>query len=298
MENKQIWGLIQDSYRELVPAYLPLFDRFCSENSLDRTAVGWLLAALTFEPDTISPARLQVRGPYPAAAWYLAQLSALAENGFLVEAAPGEFHLTKSGRSRILQLVQEVRSAMADADPLSLISSTRLSALLDALVQASLQTPPPPDRWSIELACKLMPGISPPLPYAEQAISCLNGYRDDAHLAAWQPDGISAPALETLTLLWRAAADSLEALMEQLKGRGHPAQVYSDALQELRERRLIAGPDTRPELTPAGETYRRKVEINTDRYFFSPWGALDPDEMHELAGLLTQLKEGLVSKRG
>ena len=36
----------------------------------------------------------------------------------------------------------------------------------------------------------------PPLPYAEQALSCLAAYRDDAHLSAWRPSGLSAPALE------------------------------------------------------------------------------------------------------
>ncbi|MDP2976702.1 MAG: hypothetical protein Q8N45_10895, partial [Anaerolineales bacterium] len=73
--------------------------------------------------------------------------------------------------------------------------SQRIALLLCRIVEKSLETPPPPDTWSICLSYKLMPETEPPLPYIEQAVSCLNGYRDDAHLAAWKPGGLDAPAL-------------------------------------------------------------------------------------------------------
>ena len=55
MENIRLWTLTQETYRAIVPTYEPVIDRFCTEAGLDGPAVSWLLAALTFEPETISP---------------------------------------------------------------------------------------------------------------------------------------------------------------------------------------------------------------------------------------------------
>jgi hypothetical protein len=138
-----------------------------------------------------------------------------------------------------------------------------------------------------------MPAAIPPLPYVEQAISCLAAYRDDAHLAAWQPSGLSATALEALTFLWRGEAGSLDALCERLAHRGHQRQIYSQALAELRKRGFIEGPDSAPQVTEAGRAFRNQVEADTDRYFFAPWACLDDAEKAELADLLTRLRDGL-----
>ncbi len=140
-----------------------------------------------------------------------------------------------------------------------------------------------------------MPELTPPLPYIEQTVSCLNAYRDDAHLAAWMPSGLDALTLETLTLLWRGEADSLEAVCEKLKGRDHPRQVYADALGELRKRGCLEGTDASPRLTEAGKAFRERIEQDTDRYFFTPWSCLTGAEKVELASLVTHLRDGLIA---
>jgi hypothetical protein len=293
MDNPPLWQSIQEAYRAIIPTYEPLIDQFCAETGLDGSAVNWLLAALTFEPEPISPERLGVRGPYTAAAAYLAGLAELARAGYMVEVAPGEYRLTGLGRAEIIRLVADVRAAMVKADPLPTEDGVRLADLLERLVRACANTPPPPDTWSIDLGVKLMPAKSPPLPYTEQAISCLSGYRDDAHLAAWQPSGLSAPALEALTLLWRGEADSLDEMVETLSRRGHPVEVYIEALGELRTRGYIEGADGFPIVTEAGSDFRGRVEAKTDRLCFAPWDCLDADEKDELVELLARLQEGL-----
>ena len=177
-----------------------------------------------------------------------------------------------------------------------MVASQRLAALLENLVHASLDATPPPSHWSIALAYKLMPAASPPLPYTEQAISCLYGYRDDAHLAAWQDSGLSAPALETLTLLWRGEVDSLEAVSQHLHHRGHPVLTYTRAFEELRRHDFVECQDESPIVTEIGRTFRAQVEHQTNRYFFAPWDCLNPDERSELADLLTELREGLAKR--
>ena len=290
MNDHTLWNLTLETLAAIRAHYEPVAGRIAAESGLD----GWvLLAALTFEPETTTPARLQVRMPYMAADPYLTRLIAAAEKGYLAEARPGEYRLTDVGRAETYRFIGEARAAMVQADPLPLADSERLSGLLDRLVQASLNTPSPPDIWCITLSHRLMPAASPPLPYIEQAISCLAAYRDDAHLAAWQPSSLSATALETLTFLWRGEADSLDALCEQLAHRGHLRQVYAQALAELRERGFIEGPDSAVQVTEAGQAFRDQVEADTDRYFCAPWACLDNGEKTELADLLTRLRDGL-----
>jgi hypothetical protein len=293
MNGHKLWNLTREAVATIRTHYEPVIERIITESGLDGGTWWVPLAALTFDPETTTIARFQVRDPYTAADAYLTRLIAAAEKGYLAEARPGEYRLTDMGQVEAHRFVQELRAAMVEADPLPEADSERLINLLDRLVQACLNTPPPPGTWSISLSHKLMPEASPPLPYIEQAISCLAAYRDDAHLAVWQPSGLSATALETLTFLWRGEADSLDALCERLAHRGHPRQMYAQALVELRERGLIEGPDSAPQVTGAGQPFRDQVEADTDRYFFAPWTCLDDAEKAELADLLTRLRDGL-----
>ncbi len=312
MKDHDLWNLLRQAYAAIAGRYDPVAERIVTESGVDARTWGVLLAVLTFDltPSPLHPpspllagegkggwgvgARyFLLRGPYTAMESYQSRLQAAANKCYLAEVAPGEYRLTETGRTATERFVTEVRAAMAQADPLPPAEAARLASLLDRLVQASLHTPPPPDTWSISLADKLMPAADPPLPYIEQLISCLTAYRDDAHLAAWRPSGLSATALESLTLLWRGEADSLEALGQKLAPRGHPRQVYAQALAELRQRGFIAGPDETLRLTPAGQTFRDQVEAATDRYFFASWGCLDAGEKEELAGLLIRLRDGL-----
>jgi len=234
--------------------------------------------------------------PYTAAQNYQDRLVAAAGQGYLAENAPGEYRLTDLGRRETGRFIEAVRAAMAQVDPLPLTDAQRLIELLWRLLGVSLGTPPPPDTWSIRLNFKQMPPREPPLPYIDQALTCLFGYRDDAHLAAWRPSGLSAPALETLTVLWNGESDALDAVCERLARRGHPRQVYADALAELRQRGWVEGPDDAPRVTASGQGFREQVEADTERYFFAPWAALDGNEKAELGQLLTRLRDGLKSE--
>jgi hypothetical protein len=295
MNNQSLWTLIHAAWRAIVPTYEPLFEQFAAEHGLTPRQVGWLFAALTFEPETITPNRLRVRNPYTAADIYLKELEAVAGAGFFVEAPQCEFSLIPSARAETLRLIADGRDLMAQADPLLPADSSRLAALLGRLARAALDAPLMPENWSIRLSYRLMPEAEPPLPYFEQAVSCLHAYRDDAHIAAWKPGGFDAPTLETLTLLWRGEADSLDAVCEKLRGRGYPPQVYAGALVELRKRGFLEGPDPGPRLTESGKSFREKIEQDTERTFFAAWSCLDEAEKAELAGLATRLRDGLIA---
>ncbi len=287
MDDRALWELMSQTHGAIAAYYRPMWRAFTAEGG------GMLLAAFAHDPKAVTPAYLRVRDPYTAIEVYQARLATAAEKGGLVEEKPGVYRLTEVGRAKTQRFIEEARAAMAEADPLPPADGERLAHLLGRLVQAALDTPPPPEPWAIGIGYRLMPVLTPPLPYSEQAISCLHGYRDDAHLAAWRPSGLSAPALESLTFLWRGEADSLDTLVERLAHRGHSRRVYAEALVELRQRGLVEGPDDAPRLTEAGQRFRDRVEADTDRLFFAPWGCPDEAEKGEVAHLLTRLRDGL-----
>jgi hypothetical protein len=293
MDNPILWKIALEAESAIVTHYQPVFDKYIAENGLEGWMVGLLLAAITFEPEATTSSHLQVRGPYNACEVYLTRLATAAEKGYMSEKSPGEYRLTVLGRSEVEGLIDETRSQMARVDPLPVKESQQLVSLLDSLVQSSLNTPPPPDTWSIQLSAKLLPESTLSLPYIEQAISCLNAYRDDAHLAAWQTTGISAIALETLTLIWRGEVNSLDGLCYKLDRRGHPCHVFSLALENLREYRYIGGSDDAVHITILGHTFRDRVEDDTNRFFYKPWVYISDAEKVEIADLLSHLRDGL-----
>ena len=292
-DNHALWDLARQTAAAITPLYQPAFEQFQISRHVDNWTVGILMAALSFEPQPISPALLSIRGPYTAAEAYLNRLESAAHADFLVEIDPGKYHLTAQGRLDVQNLMDQGRTLMAEYDPLPVDESLQLATLLDQLARACLESPSPPGKWCVRHAWKLMPNIKPPLSYTEQALSCLGAYRDDAHLAAWQSSGLSAVALEALTYIWREEVDSLNALDQKLSHRGHSSSVYANALIQLRKMEMIAGADHSLRLTAHGRTVRDQIEKTTTEYFFRPWSALTKDQKPDLADLLLRLQDGL-----
>ena len=297
-ENQLLWTAIEETYHQVSHTYVGLFDASEQKLGLPTHSIGLLFAALTFEPQATSVERLQVRVPYVSEVNYRRRLQQLAESKFLVEPVPGEYRLTSRGHKAVDRLIKSGREAMAKADPLAPAEGKLLAERLGQLVQACLFTPPPPETWSIRLSYSLMPELDPPLPYIEQAMSCLAAYRDDAHLAAWSPSGLRGPALEALTMIWRENASSLDEVYRLLIRRGYERHDYLTHLNTLRKAGLVDGADANLRLTSAGLVLRQQVEKDTDRYFYAPWSCLNSAQKAEVSCLLADLRNGLGVKAG
>ena len=293
MDNLALWQLMRAAWRAMNPHFEPAIQEVIADAQLEPRAWGLLLAAQNFEPEEVTPAHLLVRSPYTSAEYYLYQLKSITSAGLMAEVNPGKFRLTATGRQAVQHFIDRARFAMAQADPLPLSDSNRLADLLEKLVESSLNHPAPPNPWSIQLCYQIMPEKKPPLPFIEQAFTCLDAYRDDAHLAAWRDSNLSATAFETLTMLWSGEADSLNEIVRKLARRGHDPKVYSVALSELRSNGYVAGARTTLRLTQAGQTYRDQVEAATNELFFRAWEVLAENQKTELEELLTRLRSGL-----
>lgn len=298
MENQDVWRVMNEAWSALTAWFEPEVERACRERGLEPRIWMLLLAVLTFEPEDTTPGHLMVRGPYTSSEMYLARLNKAADLGFLDVVAPSRYRLSRKGRQTTSTLIQLAREAMVRADPLERNESIEIANMMGKLVKNHLAVNPPPSLWSITLSYKLMPEAEPPMPYIEQAFSCLAAYRDDAHLAAWQNSGLSATCLEALTMFWHGEVSSLQTLCERLKPRGYTPHVYRDAMAELLEHGYLAGSEATAWITGNGRVIRNKIEEYTDRYFYAPWSCLNNAEKQTLHQLLTKMRERLSVSAG
>ena len=296
LDNRSLWRQATAAGAALSACLSPTLRHYSSETGLSGWTWFMLLRVYSFAPKAVTVDGFRKYGTYSGDERFQPHFTEGVEQGYLQQEKGDSYRLTEFGQAAVAQFITDLRAVMVAYDPLSAEDGEQLAELLDRLVQTSRDTLPPDSLKSIELSYTLMPDRTPPLPYSEQAISCLAAYRDDVHVAAWRPSGLSGPAVEALTLLWRGQADSLESLQQRLLRRGHPPQVYPDVLVELRGRGFIDGADDALLVTEAGRVYRQQVEDETDRYFFLPWSCLNPDEKRLLSDLLTCLREGLQSE--
>jgi hypothetical protein len=105
MNDHALWNLTLEALAVIRTHYRPVAERIAAESGLDGWTWGLLLAAFTFEPETTTPARLQVRGPYTATDAYLTRLAAAAQKDYLAEVAPGEYRLMEAGRAEALRFI-------------------------------------------------------------------------------------------------------------------------------------------------------------------------------------------------
>ena len=289
MDDHLLWNLMRESWIKIEASFDPAIKPIVAESDLNIREWMLLIAALTFEPEDTTPSHLLVRGPYTSSDQYISRLENAAEKGYLENKSNGSFRLSGKGKAAVLDFIKTVRDAMEAGSVLTDADARKLVDMLERLVKKCLEIPPPPNTWSINLSYKLMPANEPSMPFIEQAISCLSAYRDDTHLASWQTSGLSAIALESLTLIWRGQVSTADQLTEKLTFRGHPDKMYLDALAELRSLDYISGFQNVLRLTEEGKLFRDRVEANTEHYFYAPWSCLNADEKEQMAEILSRI---------
>jgi len=253
---------------------------------------GLLFSVQGLHPEPATAARLQRFAPYVTPETITAQLAEAAGRGFLSGDRAQGYRLTERGRAAVKQSFGAVHTALAEIELLPEGEQRRLNGLLRRLVDATIALPEPADKPNL-LASRLTdPGErASAAALTDQYLTDLARYRDDAHMAAWQPSGVSGIAWEALTIIWRGDAYSADTLAKRLERRAQPAQVYVDAIHELVERGWIAQHGETYRVTERGAALRQQAEETTDRYFYAPWNSLSEAETDELRGLLTRLRD-------
>jgi hypothetical protein len=289
-----IWPLCGEASQAIYTATRPFVTPFIDETGLTQPrVVHTLLLARALEPESISPERVCRRYPYATQASWTQPMVTLTERQLLTAQGDESYQLTPGGRALVTRLLKEFYSGLAGIEksiepeyPAG--DRDRLAALLDKLITACFTAPIA--TTNLKDSHGLVPTGST-LARIDQALDDLNAFRDDAHLAAWQPLEVAGEAWELLTLMWRGEVKNADEMAEKATFRGHSREAYQSALGDLIGRGWVrAASENAFEVTEAGRQVRKEAEAATDRNFYTPWLTLNETEIDDLRDLLARLK--------
>jgi hypothetical protein len=255
-------------------------------------SAGWFLVqAAEFAPEPLTVARLRVRDVYGSPRLVSALLELMVSELWL-DRAGEEYTWTEAGRVAYLRSRDRTRQLATTIQPLPEADLKELVALLERVIQASLASATPPGIWCLAHSRNRAPADdAPAVVKLFQCSSDFNAFRDDAHMAAWQPYKPGDGAWEAFALLCSGEASSAEALAQQLAHRGFSRHEYATILAEVNKRGWLeaAGDAGAYRVTEAGRTVRQDVERLTDAYFYAPWSCLSEGEVTRAQEQLAQI---------
>jgi len=295
MDAKQVWPLIHETMVAFAPFYRSAMQAAIRTWELPD---NWFPLSLArgAQPAPLSLDRYHDLTPYTARAQCAQALERLAGLAFLERVGLDAYRLTDTGREALDDVFGAAHAGLADVHPLPEEALRPLNALLSRLVAATLEAPEPQEKWAIVYSRWTDPGAGATgSVVTDQYLTDLLRFRDDAHMAAWKPYGVSGHAWEALTFLWRDQAHAAKALAEQLSFRGHSPEAYAQALAGLADRGWVQVTSDGYQITEQGRTLRQRAEDATDHYFFAPWADLSASEIDQLGALLTRLRDHLQS---
>ncbi len=290
---KKIWqiasGLPQIIHPITGPTIRPLFEA----NFEDPAVFQPMLMARGNAPQPLTEPDYGKRNPYtnPQRAGQL--MSKAASAGYL-QKENGGYSITNDGKEILDTLNDAFYQSLAEINPLDEEDSTRLVNLLEKLVDASVHSDEPSEKWSLVNCGHWYPNDDyGTLAKIDQYLDCLFAFRDDAHIASWKPYDVDGYVWESFSLIWGGETTSAEKLAEKLTNRGYDEADYAKAIDELLEMGWIEKDEAGYQPTAMGRKVRSQAEETTDRYFFSPWSCLEANDKNYLLNLLVRLKIGL-----
>jgi hypothetical protein len=297
-DQEQLWALVQEAMRAFRPFYGEVMQKTIEDSGVPDDWFALHLARGS-EPVPFTVECFHALSPYTARERRVETLEKLAQLGLLEKVEEEAYRLTNPGREAVQTIFCAAHQAIGAAEPLPAGEMEELNRLLRRLVEATLEAPEPEDKWAIANSRWTDPGEdAPPSVLTDQYLTDLIRFRDDAHLAAWKPYGVSGHAWETLTFVWRGEAGTAEELVEKLPYRSHTVEDYREALQALVGRGWIVEESGTYSLTGAGTQVREDAEGATNRIFFAPWTCLDGSETARLRELLIRMRDELHSAAG
>jgi len=188
-----------------------------------------------------------------------------------------------SCRTALDELRRAIDGYFAGLAPIDAADLERLARLLDDALAACLAAPEPRTRDHTPRAARYR-WQEPSSAFArlDAAVYGLWQVRDDCHVQAWRDAGLTGPAVDVLSRVWRTEAGTEE---DELAGKiatQRPEEVRATVRQLRVDGLLTSGPELG--LTTQGTMARERIEAETDRYFFAPW----PDAVAAETGWVTE----------
>lgn len=295
--NTDIWTVSQKVFRGLEGISQTAFETAARSAGFGPGKWrGWLLPAYLIQPEPISSATLRIRNPYTNATLFTRRLSQFAARGYLIESETG-YSLSDSGLAAARSLIAASNSALNQMALPAESTLAQCNQLLEKIRQACLDSSEPHSKWCLlhngsresseghTLICSI-----------SQQLSDLAAWRDDCHLAAWQPyHYLHGSVWEVFTLFWRGEAKTIDDVTRICsEKRGIVQSEYHTAINELKMRGwLSVADDGVCTLTSAGYKTRQSAEDYTDEMFYAPFQTLSAAESQDLLYYLLQIEQYL-----
>jgi hypothetical protein len=181
--------------------------------------------------------------------------------------------------------------------PLPQAELDQLEQLLGQIITNSINAHDEAGAWCLRYSRnRALQGDAPILQRIGHYFSDFNAFRDDAHMAAWQAQGVEAHAWEAFALVATGLAETAVSVYEALFFRGHSIAEYGQGLAESVQRGWLTQDGDRFTLTEAGRQTHQTIEQATDAYFYAPWHALGNDQLAQVVSLLQKLQDALQQK--
>jgi hypothetical protein len=291
-DEQKIFPLIGETTNSIYPLageiMGPLFEKHFTEQRFYPPT----FMAYNLSPKPLSATLVHKRTPYTNPDEVENTLVDAANAGYLKPDGVSGYLVAEKGTTAIETVHKSFYSHINKINQFPEDKLKTLIALLSKLVDASLKTDFASGIISLETTQYGHPKVEAgTLAQVDQLLDDLNAFRDDAHIAAWTPVGLSGRTWEVLTFVWNGEANTAEKLVERLPFRNYSAEDYTASLDDLTQRGWIEPGAEGYTVTVQGKKIREDAEADTNANFLGPWKVLSDDELTRLGELLTGLKE-------
>jgi Mn-dependent DtxR family transcriptional regulator len=291
-DKQQLWTGATEAMQAIMPFY-----RQAMTQAIEKSGVAnWFTLTLArgAAPEPFSALRFHGLYPYVSLQRQTDMLTELAKGAFLEAVGSDAYRITERGREILAGIYHPAYESMQAVAPLSPDEMKQLNDLLWRVVQAALNAPEPKDKLGITASRANDPGEGwGAIVKTDQYLTDLDSFRDDAHIAAWKPYGVSGKTWEALSFVWEGKARTAQELAEKLPFRAHTQEDYAQSLEELVRLGWIQPADGGYQITEKGRALRQEAEDSTNRYHLAAWDCLCDQEQAQLYDLLTWFRDKL-----
>lgn len=293
-----LWPLAYSVSRSINPVTREVVLPVIQEHLDNPRLFLYLRLAREVAPQPYDVERFLMRYPYNNPQHVQNILEEATQGGFLASGENGTYTVTEKGKAAVDVVNDRFYEALKATGALLDVPTERLTSLLQKVVQAVLEAGVPRKQAFLDSRGAPLERDYGSLARVDLLLDDLSAFRDDAHIAAWSAEDVSARDIEALTQVWLGEAHDAAQLAERNEPfRGYGEDAYAESLLALEKRgwlQKVDGSDGgRYQITGAGAALRQRVEEATDDIFYGPWQALSSQELAELRTLLIRLKLGL-----
>ncbi len=291
-DNQKTWELIGETSASIYPLAQDImgaqFEKHFSEQRFyNPTFVASYLALKPLTAELYSK-----RNPYAKPEGVSKLLADTAKADYLNPGEKGGYVASEKGANAIRATHEAFYNHINELNKFPAEYLEELDTIFDKLVLACTKNDLPNGNLCLEISHNGHPKVEAgSLAKIDQHLDDLNAFRDDAHITAWEPIGVSGHVWEVFTFVWNGEANTGEKLVERLPYREYTAKDYTKTLERLEQQGWIGPGEDGYKMTDEGKKIRDDAEAQTNNNFFTPWEKLTDDEVKNLGELLANLKE-------